>query len=104
MTIAAKQLASFKMIQYDVDTGSLTSTDLGIIASRYYLNSASIEIFNDLFQSRLTEADALGVVSRSHEFKQVTVRDNEIEELEAIAERVPCQIKVKWELFHNCWC
>ena len=94
MTIAARQLASYEMVTYDADSGSLTSTDLGITASKYYLNAKSIETFNPIFKPRMTEADTLWVLSQSQEFEQIAVRDSEVPELKTLSESVPCDIRV----------
>lgn len=37
MNAAAKQLAAFKMISFDPDSGSLSATQIGVIAAKYYL-------------------------------------------------------------------
>lgn len=94
MEIAAKQLASYEMVNFDQSSGTLTSTDLGIIASKYYLNAKSIETFNPIFKPRMTEADTLWVLSQSHEFEQIAVRDSEVPELKTLSESAPCDIRV----------
>ena len=96
MTIAARQLASYEMVSYDADSGSLTSTELGITASKYYLNAKSIETFNPIFKPRMTEADTLWVLSQSHEFEQIAVRDSEVPELKTLSESAPCDIRVNF--------
>lgn len=90
---AAKRLAEIDMIRFDQDTGRLESTPLGRVAAKYYVRSASIEIFNRRFRAQMTEADILGLIASSVEFQQVQIRENELPELRTLLERVPCQIE-----------
>jgi replicative superfamily II helicase len=55
--IAAKKLHQIGMISFDQMTGSLDPTELGRIASKYYIKHSTIEIFNQLFRPKMTEAD-----------------------------------------------
>lgn len=64
---AAKQLMKARMINYDEITGAFTITDLGRIAAKYYIRHASIEIFNEKFRPKMSEADVLGMLSMSTE-------------------------------------
>lgn len=94
VTISAKRLASIEMIEYDADLETLIPTELGRIASRYYIRNASIEIFNKMFRPVMSEADVLGLIASSVEFNQVNVRENEVAELEKLMESsAPCQVK-----------
>lgn len=67
VTLAAKKLADAGMVVFDQRTNALTITDLGRIASKYYIRHDSIEIFNKEFKPKMTEADALGMLSMSTE-------------------------------------
>ncbi|GAA5916218.1 hypothetical protein JCM6882_001112 [Rhodosporidiobolus microsporus] len=91
---AAKRLVETQMIKHDADLGTLTATDLGRIAARYYIRDKSIEIFNKLFRPRMSEADILALIASSVEFEQIQVRENEVEELKKLIETAcPCQVK-----------
>lgn len=92
---SAKRLVECQMIKFDPDLGTLTCTDLGRIASRYYIKNDSIEIFNKLFRPSMSEADILGLIASSVEFAQIQVRENEVEELKAMMESdsCPCQVR-----------
>lgn len=93
ITISAKRLVETQMIKFDPDLGTLVPTDLGRIASKYYIRNASIEIFNKMFRPRMSEADVLALLSSSVEFNQISVRENEVEELTKLIENVaPCQV------------
>lgn len=67
ITAAALKLADAGMIIFDRPSGALTITDLGRIAAKYYIRSASIEIFNKEFRQKMTEADVLAMLSMSTE-------------------------------------
>ena len=55
------------MIAFEPDTGNFIITDLGRIAAKYYIRYKSIEIFNEVFKPKMTEADVLGMLCRSTE-------------------------------------
>jgi antiviral helicase SLH1 len=67
ITAAALKLADAGMIIFDRPSGDLTITDLGRIAAKYYIRSASIEIFNKAFRQKMSEADVLAMLSMSTE-------------------------------------
>lgn len=91
---AAKALDKAKMIRYNILTGDVHTTDLGRIASHYYLKYDTVEIFNELSENVMTEADILAMISRSQEFEQLKVRDDEIEELKHLSEEY-CEVVPK---------
>ncbi|KAJ7068154.1 Sec63-domain-containing protein [Mycena amicta] len=93
MTIAAKKLADTKMIEFDGASGELKATDLGRIASKYYIRHSSIEIFNEVFRPKMSEADVLAMLSMSTEFDQIQVRESEAAELEQMEAIIPCDVK-----------
>lgn len=94
ITNAAKILQRNGMVQFDSDLETVTTTEQGQIASKYYLRTTSIETFNSIFKPKMTEADLLAVLAKSSEFQQVAVRDSETDELKRLIENViPCQVK-----------
>jgi replicative superfamily II helicase len=94
--MAAKALTKNQMLVFDESNGFFTPTDLGRIAANYYLRSDSVEVFNQALHARCSEADILGVISCSHEFDGLKVRDEEIKELKKIVATgsAPCDVKV----------
>lgn len=82
--VAAKALDKAQMIRYDLRTGNLGITDLGRIASHYYLKYDTVEIFNELNKPIMTEAEILAMISHAQEFEQLKVRDDETNELEEL--------------------
>ncbi|XP_076242802.1 activating signal cointegrator 1 complex subunit obelus isoform X1 [Calliopsis andreniformis] len=84
--MAAKALDKAKMIRYDIKTGDFSPTDLGRIASHFYLKYNTVEIFNEIMKPIMTEAQILAMISKSQEFEQLKVREEEIQELENLYE------------------
>lgn len=83
---AARILQKSQMIIFNETTEDLRAKDVGRIASQYYVQQSSIEIFNTMMRPRSTDADALAMVSMSGEFDQVQSRDTEEKELSALKE------------------
>nr|XP_060609072.1 activating signal cointegrator 1 complex subunit 3 [Anolis sagrei ordinatus] len=79
-----RKLDKARMIRFEERTGFFSSTDLGRIASHYYIKYNTIETFNELFDAHKTEGDILSIVSKAEEFEQIKVREEEIEELETL--------------------
>jgi hypothetical protein len=113
---AVRRLVEARMVNWNTPADVLRITDLGRIAAKYYIRIASVEIFNERFRSKMSEADALRVLSYSTEvgwfrpsfsmypltpfcvqFNQIQLRESEVKELEALEKKVPCEVKV-W-----CW-
>lgn len=90
---AAKRLDKAQMIRYNTPTGDLSTTDLGRIASHYYLKYDTIEIFNELQKSIMTEAEILAMITHAQEFNQLKVRDDEIKELDELMDQ--CEMVTK---------
>lgn len=85
---AAEALDKAHMVRFDHSTGYLHATDLGRVASQYYIKYDTVEVFNEFLRQVMNEADILAIISQSSEFKQLKVRDEEMNELD--------------ELHHNC--
>jgi len=67
VTNAVRRLGEARVVNWNRSTGALHITDLGRIAAKYYIRLASIEVFNQRFKARLSEADALNMLSYSTE-------------------------------------
>jgi antiviral helicase SLH1 len=83
---AARILQQSQMIIFNETTEDLRSKDVGRIASQFYVQQTSIEIFNTMMRPRASDADALAMVSMSGEFDQVQSRDTEEKELSMLQE------------------
>jgi len=66
---AVNRLVTARMVNWNRLTGALQTTDLGRIAAKYYIRLASIEVFNERFRPRMTEADVLTMLSYSTEVR-----------------------------------
>ncbi|KAI0396273.1 Sec63 Brl domain-containing protein [Xylariaceae sp. FL0594] len=78
---AARTLQQSQMIIFNEVTEELKSKDIGRIASQYYIQQSSIQIFNEMMKPHATEADVLHIISLSGEFNNIQSRDSEAVEL-----------------------
>lgn len=90
---AAVLLAKCNLIKYDIDSGSFQATELGRIASHYYITHTSMKTYNTQLKSNLTLIELFRVFSLSDEFKYVPVREDEKLEMVKILERVPVPVR-----------
>lgn len=81
------------LIKYDRKTGHFQVTDLGRIASHYYLTHETMLTYNQLLKQTLSEIELFRVFSLSSEFRHISVREEEKLELQKLMERVPIPIK-----------
>lgn len=84
-------------MQYERKTGTFQSTELGRIASHYYIHHESMATYNQLLKPALSDIELFRVFSLSGEFKNITVREEEKLELQKLMERVPIPIKESME-------
>ncbi len=59
---AACNLEKCKMIRYHEASGEMYSTDLGRIASHYYIDSITIFEFNEILKERMSKSSILDMV------------------------------------------
>ncbi|PVI04840.1 Sec63-domain-containing protein [Periconia macrospinosa] len=83
---AARTLQKSQMIIFNEITEDLRAKDVGRIASQFYVQQSSIEIFNTMMNPQASDADAMAMVSMSGEFDQIQSRDTEQKELSALQE------------------
>nr|XP_032829466.1 activating signal cointegrator 1 complex subunit 3 [Petromyzon marinus] len=83
---AGRKLDKARMIRFDERTGYFSPTDTGRTASHFYIKYNTIETFNDYFGPHLTESDVLSMVCKAEEFEQIKVREDELGELEQLAD------------------
>jgi activating signal cointegrator complex subunit 3 len=81
---AAMKLDACRMIRYDLKSGNLAVTDLGRIASHYYIQHPTIERFNQMLASYLDDRTLIKILCSSQEFQQLKVRPEEIPELDGL--------------------
>lgn len=70
---ACGELDKVKMIKYDEINGYLDPTDLGRIASHFYIKYKTVEIFNEMLNPHMLEDGILNMISSSQEFDQLKV-------------------------------
>ncbi|KAK3390415.1 Sec63 Brl domain-containing protein [Podospora didyma] len=83
---AAKQLVQSQMIIFNENTEELRSKDIGRIASQFYIQQTSIQIFNTMMSPQSTEEDILKMIAMSGEFDNIQSRNSETNELLAMKE------------------
>lgn len=86
-------LQRHKMIVYDPECGSVNSTELGRIASHFYIGHGTISTFNDNLKPWLSLIDVFRVFCMSGEFRLMPVRREEKIEVTKLAQRCPIPIK-----------
>ncbi|KAH9490921.1 activating signal cointegrator 1 complex subunit [Bulinus truncatus] len=81
---AARHLDKAKMIRFDEKTLYLHTTDLGRTASNFYIKYDTVEIINEQSKPMMTDGEIFNLVSCSHEFEQIKLREDEMDELDKL--------------------
>lgn len=68
------------MISFDKQRDGFVITDLGRIAAKYYIRMQTIEIFNEFFKPKMSEADVLHMVCKSTEVNPTALPMNNYNE------------------------
>ncbi|KAK0733880.1 Sec63 Brl domain-containing protein [Lasiosphaeria miniovina] len=90
---AATVLKKSNLIKYDEKTGKLQSTELGRVASHYYITHGSMDTYNKLIQPSINDVELFRIFSQSAEFKYIPVRQEEKLELAKLLAKVPIPVK-----------
>jgi pre-mRNA-splicing helicase BRR2 len=90
---AATLLEKAGLVKYDKKVGKLQSTELGRIASHYYISHSSMQIYNHHLQPGISTVELFRIFSLSEEFKYIPVRQDEKLELAKLLGRVPVPVK-----------
>ncbi|CAN6808070.1 unnamed protein product [Brassica oleracea] len=90
---AATILNKNNLIKYDRKSGNFHVTDLGRIASYYYITHGTIATYNENLKPTMTDIELCRLFSLSEEFKYVTVRQDEKMEVAQLLDRVPIPVK-----------
>ncbi|KAJ6888893.1 DExH-box ATP-dependent RNA helicase DExH12-like [Populus alba x Populus x berolinensis] len=94
---AATILDKNNLVKYDRKSGYFQVTDLGRIASYYYITHGTISIYNEHLKPTMGDIELCHLFSLSEEFKYVTVRQDEKMELAKLLDCVPIPIKENLE-------
>ncbi|WCJ35849.1 Activating signal cointegrator 1 complex subunit 3 [Euphorbia peplus] len=91
---AARSLDSAKMMRFDEKSGNFYCTELGRIASHFYIQYSSVETYNELLRRHMNDTEVIDMVARSSEFGNIVVREEEQNELEMLL-RMSCPLEVR---------
>jgi len=94
---AALLLEKNGLVKYDRRGGSLQATELGRIASHYYVSHGTVSTYNEHLKPTMGEIELCRLFSLSEEFKFLVVRQEEKVELAKLLERVPIPVKESLE-------
>lgn len=81
------------LVQYERVSGSFRVTDIGRVASYYYLEHTSMATYNEYLKPIMSDIELFRLFSLSGEFKNMSVRSEEKGELATLIERVPIPVK-----------
>lgn len=90
---AAYVLERSNLIKYDKKSGQLQPTELGRIASHYYITHNSMATYNQHIQPGISAIELFRVFALSEEFKYIPVRQDEKLELAKLLQKVPIPVK-----------
>ncbi|KAH9965547.1 putative RNA helicase [Lactifluus volemus] len=90
---AAALLEKCNLIKYERASGRFQSTELGRIASHYYVTYNSMSVYNQHLRPTMSQLELFRVFALSNEFKLIPVRQEEKLELGKLLERVPIPVK-----------
>eukprot|EP01018_Ginkgo_biloba_P013775 Gb_27895 [translate_table: standard] len=94
---AATILDKNNLVKYDRKGGYFQVTDLGRIASYYYITHGTIATYNEHLKPTMGDIELCRLFSLSEEFKYVMVREEEKMELAKLLDRVPIPVKESLE-------
>ena len=97
---AANVLDQYKMTRFDTASGNLAVTDLGRVASHFYIRAESVARFNEMLSRNSSpfEADLFDIICNAQEFENVQVRAEELEEMDKLKKECPLEVKVGKEV------
>ena len=90
---AAVVLERAGLVKYEKKTGRMQSTELGRIASHYYITHNSMMTYNQHIQPSIGQIEMFRIFALSEEFKYIPVRQDEKLELAKLLSRVPIPVK-----------
>lgn len=90
---AAIVLDKASLVKYDRKSGRIQSTDLGRVASHYYITHNSMLTYNTHITPSVSPIELFRIFALSDEFKYIPVRQDEKLELAKLLQRVPIPVK-----------
>lgn len=96
--LAARKLDECRMCRFNEDSGTISATDLGRVASHFYIHYETIQLFNEHLHPGMHEPEILDLVCRCKEFEQIKAREDELSELQTLRHDLPVKIKEGQEM------
>lgn len=90
---ASVYLDQHGMVRYDRNRGMFESTPEGKIASEFYIKSSTLKRYSDSLTSQMDSIDLLRTFALADEFQYVSIREEELPELEKLKSSVPFPVK-----------
>lgn len=91
VTQAAKRLDAARMIRFHLSSGNLHVVDQGRVAAHYYIQTESIETFNDMQSTsdvgKRMDSKLCRKLCSAMEFRQLKLRPDEMDELQSLADK-----------------
>lgn len=88
MTESVMRLNRMQLIRYNEQTSSVYATDMGRIASNYYINVETMQYFMENLKPTIREEIFLFHLANASEFKQLDARKEEYDELKLLVSDV----------------
>ena len=93
---AAALLEKCHLIKYERSTGRFQSTELGRIASHYYVTYSSMATYNQHLRSTMSQLELFRVFALSNEFKLIPVRQDVSNSLRCFLTMTDCRRRRNW--------
>lgn len=81
------------LVIYEPESGKVEATELGKIASYFYIKHSSMQIYDTEITEHSNQVDLFRVISLSDEFKHISVRQEERQELKELLEKLPIPVR-----------
>ncbi|KDD72408.1 Sec63 Brl domain-containing protein, partial [Helicosporidium sp. ATCC 50920] len=85
---AAHVLERCRMARFDQRAGALHVTELGRVASHFYISHGTIATFNERLKPVMDEAEVFAILALSSEFDNLAIRPDELLELDELQRSV----------------
>ncbi|KAL0213715.1 hypothetical protein P9112_005899 [Eukaryota sp. TZLM1-RC] len=86
-------LDHYLLINYDRQSGAITSTELGRVSAHFYVDFETVKTFNEHLHKDITIMDVFRIFSLAGEFKNIVIRNEEVIELEKLLELCPIPVR-----------
>lgn len=89
---ALSVLQDEKLVVYDANDGTVQSTELGRIASYFYIKHNSMMTYNRELNEHSSQIDLFRIIAMSGEFEYLAIRPEERKELKELLKRAPIPV------------